>query len=70
MNEARFVVSLLKRWKDGIVSCNCRFMADYVSSSAFNAISCTVTPATALELEVRDDPASDRHRSHFRKGGQ
>jgi phage protein D len=25
---------------------------------------------TALELETRDDPTSDRHRSHFRKGGQ
>jgi phage protein D len=25
---------------------------------------------TALELETRDDPASDRHRSHFRKGGR
>jgi phage protein D len=24
---------------------------------------------TALELETRDDPTSDRHRSHFRKGG-
>lgn len=24
---------------------------------------------TALELEVRDDPTTDRHRSHFRKGG-
>lgn len=24
---------------------------------------------TALELEVFDDPASDRHRTHFRKGG-
>ncbi|WP_207003913.1 phage late control D family protein [Trinickia mobilis] len=23
---------------------------------------------TALDLEVRDDPATDRHRSHFRKG--
>ncbi|WP_211708448.1 phage late control D family protein [Paraburkholderia aspalathi] len=26
--------------------------------------------ATQLELEVRDDPTSDRHRSHFRKGGK
>ncbi|MFM0302923.1 phage late control D family protein [Paraburkholderia sediminicola] len=25
---------------------------------------------TVLELEVRDDPTSSRHRSHFRKGGQ
>jgi phage protein D len=25
---------------------------------------------TALELEVRDAPTSDRHRSHFRKGGK
>lgn len=25
---------------------------------------------TALELETRDDPTSDRHRSHFRKGGK
>ncbi|CAE6841965.1 hypothetical protein R69746_06968 [Paraburkholderia aspalathi] len=25
---------------------------------------------TALELEVRDDPTTDRHRSHFRKGGK
>jgi uncharacterized protein len=25
---------------------------------------------TALELEIRDDPTSDRHRSHFRKGGR
>jgi phage protein D len=24
---------------------------------------------SALELEVRDDPTTDRHRSHFRKGG-
>jgi uncharacterized protein len=24
---------------------------------------------TALQLEVFDDPTSDRHRSHFRKGG-
>jgi phage protein D len=23
---------------------------------------------TSLELEVRDDPTTDRHRSHFRKG--
>ncbi|SEK14471.1 hypothetical protein SAMN05192539_11074, partial [Paraburkholderia diazotrophica] len=23
-----------------------------------------------LELETRDDPTSDRHRSHFRKGGK
>ncbi|MCX4156989.1 MULTISPECIES: phage late control D family protein [Paraburkholderia] len=25
---------------------------------------------TSLEMEVRDDPTTDRHRSHFRKGGQ
>lgn len=25
---------------------------------------------TSLELEVFDDPASDRHRTHFRRGGQ
>jgi len=25
---------------------------------------------TQLELEVRDYPTSDRHRSHFRKGGK
>lgn len=25
---------------------------------------------SALDLEVRDDPTTDRHRSHFRKGGQ
>lgn len=25
---------------------------------------------SALELEVRDDPTTDRHRSHFRRGGQ
>lgn len=24
---------------------------------------------TTLELEMRDDPTTDRHRSHFRKGG-
>jgi phage protein D len=24
---------------------------------------------SSLELEVRDDPTSDRHRAHFRKGG-
>ena len=23
---------------------------------------------TSLEMEVRDDPTTDRHRSHFRKG--
>nr|DAE47892.1 MAG TPA: tail protein [Caudoviricetes sp.] len=26
--------------------------------------------ATSLEMEVQDDPTTDRHRSHFRKGGQ
>jgi uncharacterized protein len=25
---------------------------------------------TSLELEMRDDPTTDRHRSHFRKGGK
>ena len=25
---------------------------------------------TSLELEVRDDPTTERHRSHFRKGGK
>jgi phage protein D len=25
---------------------------------------------TDLEMEVRDDPTTDRHRSHFRKGGR
>ena len=25
---------------------------------------------TGLELEMRDDPTSDRHRSHFRRSGK
>ncbi|MFM0302409.1 phage late control D family protein [Paraburkholderia sediminicola] len=26
--------------------------------------------STSLDMEMRDDPTTDRHRSHFRKGGQ